>query len=313
VDLAPTAGPGAASELANKAASKGSDIVLVCGGDGTINEVINGLVGSQVALGLLPGGTANILARDMGLPLNPVRAATELSRCSPRRIPLGKATWYTEKASINGAPAEKEQAIRYFMTVAGIGFDAHVVYKLSPEMKLSWGVSGYITEALRQVFRYPFQGFCCRTEVGRTVLPRSPPSSEPAIMGDGFTLHLTHASLMTGSLCAFSKAIIALATSFTQAWSWRTNTSTSAMWNLWKRVSSAAPPGLPAKPSASNSTASWWGHSRQHSKSCQMHLPCWFHDSKLEIGNWRLEDRKWKMQTGECKQGSVRWEVETGE
>ena len=166
MDLAPTAGPGAASELANKAASKGSDIVLVCGGDGTINEVINGLVGSQVALGLLPGGTANILARDMGLPLNPVRAATELSRCSPRRIPLGKATWYTEKASINGAPAEKEQAIRYFMTVAGIGFDAHVVYKLSPEMKLSWGVSGYITEALRQVFRYPFQGFCCRTDGG---------------------------------------------------------------------------------------------------------------------------------------------------
>ena len=166
MDLAPTAGPGAASELANKAASKGSDIVLVCGGDGTINEVINGLVGSQVALGLLPGGTANILARDMGLPLNPVRAATELSRWSPRRIPLGKATWWIAKASINGAPAEKGQAIRYFMTVAGIGFDAHVVYKLSPEMKLSWGVSGYIVEALRQVFRYPFQGFCCRTDGG---------------------------------------------------------------------------------------------------------------------------------------------------
>ena len=166
MDLAPTAGPGAASELANKAASKGSDIVLVCGGDGTINEVINGLAGSQVALGLLPGGTANILARDMGLPLNPVRAATELSRWSPRRIPLAKATWCIEKASINGAPAEKEQAIRYFMTVAGIGYDAHVVYKLSPEMKLSWGVSGYIMEALRQVFRYPFQGFCCRTDGG---------------------------------------------------------------------------------------------------------------------------------------------------
>ena len=166
MDLAPTAGPGAASELANKAASKGSDIVLVCGGDGTINEVINGLAGSQVALGLLPGGTANILARDMGLPLNPVRAATELSRWSPRRIPLGKATWCIARASINGAPAEKGQAIRYFMTVAGIGYDAHVVYKLSPEMKLSWGVSGYIVEALRQVFRYPFQGFCCRTDGG---------------------------------------------------------------------------------------------------------------------------------------------------
>ena len=77
VEVSPTAGPGAASELAKEAARKGRDIVLVCGGDGTINEVINGLAGSQVSLGLLPGGTANILAREVGLPLNPVRAAAE--------------------------------------------------------------------------------------------------------------------------------------------------------------------------------------------------------------------------------------------
>jgi YegS/Rv2252/BmrU family lipid kinase len=166
VEVCPTAGPGAASELANKAASQGRDIVLVCGGDGTINEVINGLAGSQVSLGLLPGGTANMLARDMGLPLNPVRAATELSRWSPRRVPLGKATWCIEKASINGAPVEKEQLTRYFVSVAGIGYDAHIVYKLSLEMKLSWGVAGYIMEALRQAFRYRFQYFCCRTEDG---------------------------------------------------------------------------------------------------------------------------------------------------
>jgi len=166
VEVSPTAGPGAASELANKAASQGSDVVLVCGGDGTINEVINGLAGSQVALGLLPGGTANILARDMGLPLNPVRAATELSRWSPRRIPLGKATWCISKASINGPPAQEEQLTRYFVSVSGIGFDAHVVYKLSLEMKLSWGVAGYIMEALRQAFRYHFQYFSCRTEDG---------------------------------------------------------------------------------------------------------------------------------------------------
>jgi diacylglycerol kinase family enzyme len=139
---------------------------LVCGGDGTINEAINGLAGSQVPLGLLPGGTANILARDMGLPLSPVRAATELSRWSPRRIPLGKAAWCVDKASTNGAPAEKEQATRYFISVAGIGFDAHVVYKLSLEMKLYWGVTGYIAEALRQVFRYPFPQFSCRAEDG---------------------------------------------------------------------------------------------------------------------------------------------------
>jgi diacylglycerol kinase family enzyme len=166
VEVLATAGPGAASKLAYEAARKERDIVLVCGGDGTINEVINGLAGSRVSLGLLPGGTANILARDVGLPLNPVRAAAELSRWSARRIPLGKATWCIDKASAKGTPAQKEQATRYFMTVAGIGFDAHVVHKLSLEMKLSWGVAGYIMEALRQAFRYSFQAFSCRTDDG---------------------------------------------------------------------------------------------------------------------------------------------------
>jgi diacylglycerol kinase family enzyme len=141
-------------------------VVLVCGGDGTINEAINGLAGSQVPLGLLPGGTANILARELGLPLDPVRAASELSRWSPRRLPLGKATWWPQRTSINGPPGQKEQATRYFMTVAGIGYDAYVVYKLSFQMKLSWGVAGYIMEALRQAFHYPFQSFSCRADDG---------------------------------------------------------------------------------------------------------------------------------------------------
>jgi YegS/Rv2252/BmrU family lipid kinase len=167
LELASTAGPGAATDLAKQAAGKDRDIVLVCGGDGTINEVINGLVGSKVALGLLPGGTANILAREIGIPLNPVRAAAELPRWSPRRVPLGKVTWQLESASISGAPARREQATRYFISVAGIGFDAHVVHKLSWEMKLSWGVAAYVMEALRQVFRYPFQGFFCRTDDGQ--------------------------------------------------------------------------------------------------------------------------------------------------
>jgi YegS/Rv2252/BmrU family lipid kinase len=166
VEISPTAEPGGALELAKEAARQGTDIVLVCGGDGTINEVINGLAGSQVPLGVLPGGTANMLAREVGLPLNPVRAAAELARWSPRRIPLGKATWWPETASMNGVPARKEPATRHFVSVAGIGYDAHVVYKLSLKMKLWWGVAGYIMEALRQAFRYPFQGFSCRTDDG---------------------------------------------------------------------------------------------------------------------------------------------------
>jgi len=166
IELAPTERSAMAHELAHTAATNGADLILVCGGDGTLNEAINGLAGSRVPVGLLPGGTANMLAREVGLPLDPVRAAAELERWSPRRIPLGKATWSTNGTSTDGVPAQKEQATRYFMSVAGIGYDAQVVYKLSLPMKLWWGVTGYIMEAVRQAFRYPFPGFSCRTDHG---------------------------------------------------------------------------------------------------------------------------------------------------
>jgi YegS/Rv2252/BmrU family lipid kinase len=152
--------------MAAQAAANGAEFILACGGDGTINEVINGLATRDVPLGILPGGTANILAREVGLPLDPVRAAAQFARWTPRRIPLGKATWQTDGASPNGVAAQNGPSTRYFVTVAGIGYDAQVVYKLSLKMKLSWGVAGYIVEALRQAFRYPFQGFSCRMDDG---------------------------------------------------------------------------------------------------------------------------------------------------
>ena len=165
-ELVPTKGPAMAHELAQKAAANGADAVLACGGDGTINEVINGLSPSRVPLGILPGGTANILARELGIPLDPVRAAAKLGRWSPRRIPLGKATWCAQPTAPNASTARDGPASRYFVSVAGIGYDAHVVYKLSTPSKLSWGVAAYIAEALRQAFLYRFQGFSCRINGG---------------------------------------------------------------------------------------------------------------------------------------------------
>ena len=88
-----------AHELAQAAVANGADVVLACGGDGTINEVINGLALSQVPLGILPGGTANILARELRLPLNPVRAARQFARWTPRRIALGRARWAEARAA----------------------------------------------------------------------------------------------------------------------------------------------------------------------------------------------------------------------
>lgn len=177
VKLARTSEPGTARKLARAAVTEGSELILVCGGDGTINEVINGLVPGEVPLGILPGGTANILARELGLPQDPVSAAMELPRWSPRRIALGQATWFARAPS--GARTVLEYPTiplaqferRYFMSVAGIGFDAYIVHKLSVGFKKSLGVVAYGLEALRQVVRYPFPTFTCQTEVREFLAP----------------------------------------------------------------------------------------------------------------------------------------------
>lgn len=169
--LAPTAGPGAARELAQAAVSRGDTLVLACGGDGTVNEVINGLTPGQVTLGILPGGTANIIAKELGLPHDPVRAAQELPRWSPRRIALGQVTWHGPGHRGGGAGrrnAEQtpgsEAERRYFMSVAGIGFDAYIIHKLSWDFKMSLGVVAYGLEGVRQALRYSFSPFACRMD-----------------------------------------------------------------------------------------------------------------------------------------------------
>jgi diacylglycerol kinase family enzyme len=170
VELAPTARPEMAHELAREAVAGGVDVVLACGGDGTINEVINGLALSRVPLGILPGGTANILARELRLPLNPVRAAREFASWTSRRIALGRAQWSPErlanaggggrgKVTPLGCSASSQTCCRYYSSVAGIGYDAQIVYTLSAWLKKNFGVAGYVTEALRQWAKYSFPIF----------------------------------------------------------------------------------------------------------------------------------------------------------
>ena len=150
-----------AHELALAATASGVDVVLVCGGDGTLNEVINGLAPSQVPLGILPGGTANILAHELRLPLNPVRAAREFAHWTPRRIALGRARW-TEAPS--AGETATQTCSRYYISVAGVGYDAEIVYKLSAWLKTNFGVAGYVMEAFRQLVRYSFPRFSCRLD-----------------------------------------------------------------------------------------------------------------------------------------------------
>ena len=127
-----------AAEQARHAIHAGCDTVLVCGGDGTVHDVIQGLAGSQAALGVIPMGTANALAHDLGMPRNPVRAAQAALKGTPRRIALGQVT-------VNGLL--DTPVTRYFTVAVGIGVDAHLFYKLHAGTKQRLGMAAYYAKA----------------------------------------------------------------------------------------------------------------------------------------------------------------------
>lgn len=168
VELASTTGPGSGQGLAEAAARRRDDLVLVCGGDGTINEVINGLAHSHVPLGVLPGGTANTLARELRLPHNLIEAASQVPAWTPREIALGRVTWQGRALSAAGpvTPTLQASCRRHFVSMAGIGFDAYIVRRLSLKLKMSWGVPSYVLEAFRQLGRYPFPPMALKVNGG---------------------------------------------------------------------------------------------------------------------------------------------------
>lgn len=118
VEVWPTERPQHATELASLA---GARLVVAAGGDGTVNEVVNGLE-TDATLGVLPLGTANVLARELGLPLNPEAACKRILTGRESHIDVGVATDCTGKE-------------RRFTCMAGMGFDAHVVNEVTPRLK----------------------------------------------------------------------------------------------------------------------------------------------------------------------------------
>jgi len=123
VDLELTQAPGEATEIAARAARNGASAVIVAGGDGTINEAIQGLAGTSARLAIIPRGTGNVLARELKLPLDDEQATIVAARGKARRIHLGLAT------------EEATGGSRLFVLMAGIGLDASVVQRTHPRLK----------------------------------------------------------------------------------------------------------------------------------------------------------------------------------
>lgn len=120
-----------ATLLAARAAENGAETIIVSGGDGTINEAVQGLVGKRARLAIWPRGTANVLAKEIAMPTHFEKAAEIIARGKTKRIYPGCAI------------AEETGARRYFLLMAGIGLDASVVEGTRPELKRRFGKAAF--------------------------------------------------------------------------------------------------------------------------------------------------------------------------
>lgn len=164
VETLETSAPGSAGRLAEDAARRGCDTVIACGGDGTVHEVLQSLVGTDVALGVVPLGTANALAADLGLNTSPVKAMRRLLQAQPVRVPVGRISYRNS--------AGKDHA-RYFTVAAGVGADALFLSRLDAGLKRRFGYVLYLIEGMRVWATHSFPLFEAVFEEGESCRPRT--------------------------------------------------------------------------------------------------------------------------------------------
>ena len=123
-------------QRARKAVKDGIDVAVAVGGDGAVFQVVNSIAGSETALGIIPKGTGNLLAGNLGIPTDLDKAVKTLLDGAPREIDLGRV-------SIQGAD-------RDFAVACGVGFDANVMDATDPAEKRRWGKLAYVASAVRE-------------------------------------------------------------------------------------------------------------------------------------------------------------------
>jgi diacylglycerol kinase (ATP) len=142
-----TAGPNDATRLARESVDSGSDTIISYGGDGTLNEVLQGIVGSSASLAVWAGGTANVVARDLCLPTDVAALANIIAAGKTTRITLGLAR------SNEGTQS------RYFFMFAGIGLDASIARKVNPKLKRRTGEFAFWIEGIRHILTWRAEPF----------------------------------------------------------------------------------------------------------------------------------------------------------
>ncbi len=175
-ELCFTTRAGEAEALARDAAEAGFTKIVAAGGDGTVNEVVNGIAGTKAALGLLPLGTMNVFAMELGLP------ASDLDACW--RIITKGHTRRVDLPSANG---------KHFVQLAGVGFDAQAIQETSRSLKRNFGPLSYIVSAAQIAARKP---------------PRLRIESEHAVTDAGSFVLVGNGRLYGGPFPFFKQAVI---------------------------------------------------------------------------------------------------------
>jgi diacylglycerol kinase (ATP) len=135
VELRATGGPGDARRFTAEAVADGTEVVAVFGGDGTTMQAAAALVGSETALGVIPGGTGNLLAGNLRVPTHPVRAARALLGAPRVPLDLGRM--------------QRADGAHYFAVACGAGYDARVMAETTTEAKHRWRFAAYVATTLR--------------------------------------------------------------------------------------------------------------------------------------------------------------------
>lgn len=151
-ELVPIAGPGTATEQTADIVSRGCDVLFACGGDGTVHEVLQSLVATtaSTALGIIPLGTGNVVANNLGLPHATPEAASMQLKFVPRRIAVGRMSTTLADGSIGS---------RYFLAAAGLGLHAKMIFEAHSRSKSRSGMMAYYRSGFRLMFVEPRTAF----------------------------------------------------------------------------------------------------------------------------------------------------------
>ncbi|MFA6600796.1 MAG: diacylglycerol kinase family protein [Candidatus Omnitrophota bacterium] len=174
-----TQSPGHATQIAQILLRQGEPLIAVAGGDGTINEAVNALAGSKTAVGILPLGTANTFAIELGIPFSIPGAVEIIMQKKVRTIDLGKA------------------GNHYFMMGAGMSFDSHVIRKIRSHEKRSLGSVAYILTGISESLRYSFPRLRVESHDGLG-----------AIKSDGYLVIVSNARFYGGCFKAAPRALL---------------------------------------------------------------------------------------------------------